>query len=509
MTGGLIQLVAYGEQDLFLTRDPQITFFKVVYRRHTNFSIEQIPQYFISPPDFGTTATSIISRQGDLISDITLVMTLPKIKKTEEQKFAWIRKIGLGMIDYIEIEIGGQIIDRHYGEWINLWHEIFLSPNMTRAFNNMIGNIPEMFDYSDEKDSYTIYVPMQFWFCKNTGLSIPIVCLQYSDVKIRLVLKEAQKCYLTTPTNYIELFNDQVNLIEGEYIEQNINGRIASGIYSHYDIITNRLYYKKITKNDFITISTSAISVSEINNIIFNDDNNLKYIINGITSGYGVMPDVNVLSVSYTKQITQRISLLNCFLIVNYIYLEQEERTRYIQTKHDYLIEQVSYISQKTISGSYSGLGIEILQPSKFIVWVAQLQYLQDMTNNDYFNYTDSYIYENNKPIGKNLITNETIQLDGKERVSFRESQYFTQIQPYQYAINNINNGINMLSLSIFPDKYQPSGSCNMSQIDNIVMNIKLQNIININNIALFRAYSMNYNVLRIVNGLAGIVFTR
>ena len=83
------------------------------------------------------------------------------------------------------------------------------------------------------------------------------------------------------------------------------------------------------------------------------------------------------------------------------------------------------------------------------------------------------------------------------------------QIQPYQYAINNINNGINMLSLSIFPDKYQPSGSCNMSQIDNIVMNIKLQNIININNIALFRAYSMNYNVLRIVNGLAGIVFTR
>src|SRR5207253_7653883 len=238
MTGGLIQLVAYGLQDLFLTRDPQITFFKVVYRRHTNFSIDQLPQYFITQPDFGTTATCILSKEGDLVEQIYLVITLPKIKQffTDSThidnitKFAWIRKIGFGMIDYIETEIGGQIIDRHYGEWLNLWHEIFVSPNLNRSVNNMIGNIPELYDFTNGKDAYTLYIPLQFWFCRNSGLAIPMIALQYSEVKIRLVLKNAESCYILTPTNYIQMFNDVVNFKQFEYIEQNVNGQIASGI---------------------------------------------------------------------------------------------------------------------------------------------------------------------------------------------------------------------------------------------------------------------------------------
>ena len=156
MTGGLIQLVAYGVEDIYLTRDPQITFFKVVYRRHTNFSIEPIPQNFTQPINFGKKSTCIVSKQGDLINQIYLVITLPPIVQFETYnncdftKFAWVKKIGFAIIKNLEIVIGGEIIDRQYGEWLNVWYEL-IGPRQD-AFQNMIGNIPELTDFSSQKD---------------------------------------------------------------------------------------------------------------------------------------------------------------------------------------------------------------------------------------------------------------------------------------------------------------------------------------------------------------------
>src|SRR5579872_1248316 len=128
MPGGLIQLVAYGEEDLFLTSDPQITFFKILYRRHTNFSIEEIRQNFTHTPDFGKRLTCILSHAGDLISNTYLVVTLPSIPQFLNSdgsidtitKFAWARKIGYALIKTIDVEIGGQLIDRQYGEWLSI-----------------------------------------------------------------------------------------------------------------------------------------------------------------------------------------------------------------------------------------------------------------------------------------------------------------------------------------------------------------------------------------------------
>lgn len=518
MTGGLIQLVAYGVQDLFLTRDPQITFFKVVYRRHTNFSVEQKTQFFVTPPNFGKTSTCILSNQGDLIQQIYLIIVLPQIKQfyttptqiDNNTKFAWIRKIGFGMIDYIEIEIGGQVIDRHYGEWLNLWHEMFMPKNLDKSLNNMIGNIPDLYNFTNGKDSHTLYIPLQFWFCRNSGLALPMVALQYSEVKIRVVIKDADSCYIITPTNYIQIYNDIVNFQPLEYIEQNINGRIASGIFTYYDLIQKRLYYKKISKNDFTSISGEAIYGLDIIDTIFSN-NNRKYSIHGISSNNIVMQQINTTSKLCTLNIQQieNISIQDCFLLVNYIYLDSDERLRFIQSKHDYLIEQVSYVNEKVISSYISKIKLDLLQPSKLIVWVVQQDYLQDKVNNDFFNYTDNYMYVGDKPIGKNFIVNETIRLNDNDRISMRSFQYFSQVQSYQYLNHNPNEGINLYSFCNFPDKFQPSGSCNMSQIDNALLILQLGNIININNIAKMRAYSFNYNVLRIVNGLSGIVFTK
>ncbi len=165
MTGGLIQLVAYGIEDMFITQDPQITFFKTIYRRHTNFSTEPIAQYFTQTLDFAVKATCPISRNADLASKSYLVVTLPAINFTDNTtKFAWVKKIGFALIDYVEVELGGQLIDRHYGEWLNIWYE--LTQEKTDGFNKMIGNIDELINYSSTKNEYNLHITLDFWFCK-------------------------------------------------------------------------------------------------------------------------------------------------------------------------------------------------------------------------------------------------------------------------------------------------------------------------------------------------------
>ena len=116
MGGGLIQLVAQGFEDLYLTSDPEVTFFKRIYKRHTNFSLELIPQLFSTTPDFGKRVTCNLSKNADLLSNIYLYIELPSIPKqynSENElnyidKFAWAKKIGFSIINYVELEIGGQ-----------------------------------------------------------------------------------------------------------------------------------------------------------------------------------------------------------------------------------------------------------------------------------------------------------------------------------------------------------------------------------------------------------------
>ena len=115
-----MQLVAYGAQDIYLTGNPQITFFKVVYRRHTNFSIESIQSTFDGDIGFGKKVVASISRSGDLIHQIVLEVDLPQITATSGNPISWVNSIGHGIIEYAELEIGGQSVDKQYGEWLEV-----------------------------------------------------------------------------------------------------------------------------------------------------------------------------------------------------------------------------------------------------------------------------------------------------------------------------------------------------------------------------------------------------
>lgn len=517
MTGGLIQLVAYGVQDLFLTRDPQITLFKIVFRRHTNFQIEQVPQYFIEEPDFGKRVSCLLSRQGDLVKGITLVINLPRIKSIvgnfggtlQNVKFAWVRKIGYAIIKYVEIEIGGQTIDKHYSEWLNLWDELFGNKNTDDGLNKMIGNVPELYNFTDNKEAYTLYLPLRFWFCNNPGLALPIVALQYADVKINVEFNDLDKCFITSPTNYMEIYAaDDPDFLPNDFLTQTVNKQTATGLFSFFDLSKRTMYFKKISRNDFKTIDRNGnISIRDSIASIFSSNANRAYLIYGSRNNYFVIGKFGTSSKSSTSQNIDNISIGKCFLLVDYVYLDDEERKRIINTKHDYLIEQVSYVSEKVIQSSNIIFKLDLTQPSKLLVWVVQYDYFFDNYNSDYFNYTNSPIYNGIKPSGKSLIISETIILNGKERINKRSYQYFNYLQIYQNLEHSVNEGINFYSFSLFPNKYQPSGSCNMSQIDNIQIDLTVSNDINTSNPAKFRCYSLNHNVLKIVNGLAGLVF--
>ena len=450
---------------------------------------------------------------------VYIIIKLPKIKQfyidsdtiDEITKFAWIKKIGFGIIKYIDIEIGGKLIDRHYGEWLNIWNELFENKNHYKSVNNMIGNIDELTTFTNGKDEYTLYVPLQFWFCRESGSSLPLISLQYSDVKISVELNNAEDCYVMTPTHYIELFSDIVNFTPYEYIEQNINGQIASGLFTHFDFMTKRLYYKKISTNDFQSIPSTSISISDITSSIFDSPKNFKYFIRGIDSNYFAMAKPNAIphinTISYQQ--VNNLMIPNCFLLVEYFYIDNEERQQMLKTRHDYLIEQVCNISEQTVESTNRIVNIDLIQPSKLLVWVLQQNYIKKQPNNDHFNYTDSYIYKNNKQIGKSLIKQETFKLNSHDRISKRSYQYFNHVQAHQHLNNELSEGINLYSFGIYPEKLQPSGSCNMSMISNVQLDLTNQNIITIKNTATLRVYSLGYNVLRIVNGIAGLVFTR
>lgn len=507
MGGGIIQLVAYGVQDIFLTGDPQITFFKTVYKRYTNFSIEPIRQFFSSPLDFGKRVTCTIARQGDLITNTYLYIQLPFVptfKASDGQtldplrKFAWIKKIGYGIIDTIDIEIGGQLLDRHYGDWLNIWSEL---TNVHKGLDKMIGNIDELTSYTNGKQGYGLYIPLQFWFCKHSGLALPIVSLQYSEIKIHVELKKLEDCIITSPTHSVKITQDVVGFQPFEYIEQNVNGVITGAIFIDYDPITQLLYYTKINDNPEKVMSTELNTIDRITG------NPVTTPICGKI--YKVNPDSNCLETRLNNQLDRQLTISNGWLNVTYIYLDTEERLRFAKSNHEFLIEQLQYPGSKTIFNNSSLTQLSFNHPVKEVVWVAQLRNLSEGFLNEQFNYSNDYVVDPVNNRGTNIIKSSTIVLNGHDRFQPRDGDYFNWVVPYEKHTVGPSTGIYVYAFSYFPEQVeQPSGSCNMSKIDDIKLHIQFDGTVNSCNLVDLRVYMTNYNVFRIIHGLGGVAFS-
>jgi hypothetical protein len=430
MGGGLLQLVAYGAQDVYLTGNPQITFFKVVYRRHTNFAIEAIQQTASGSNSLGSRATYQITRNGDLIHRVYFYGKLKNTGATTK-KIALVPNVGQKLLKTVELEIGGQRIDKHYSEWLYIWNELSLPYGKREGYYKMIGaNKENCCTLLSPGLSYELYVPLEFWFCRNVGLALPLIALQYHEVKINI----------------------------------------------EYETVTN-------------LCDTSSTNYCAANDRVGGESNN----------GYS----------------NTELTLDEPTLWVDYIFLDTDERRRFAQLSHEYLIEQLQFTGTDTITTSGSNpdsmksLRMNFNHPCKELVWAIR----SSASNTVYWNNfstaePDATVGEdtfNNYVVSKNPVMQAKIMLNGNDRFATRQGEYFSLVQPYQHHENTpdmYHKGINVYSFALKPEEHQPSGTLNMSRIDTAVLSLSSRMA------GTIHVFAVNYNVLRILSGMGGLAYS-
>ena len=393
MGGGLMQLVAYGAQDIYLTGNPQITFWKVVYRRCTNFAIEAVEQTFMGNAAAGARASATISRNGDLVSNCIL-----EVNATQDADGPLTSGGMHALIESVEVEIGGQKIDKHYAAWLQIWNELsnpHFKPNTADSAPAVSGYGKAIGSSLDSNDAEIYHIPLIFWFNRNPGLALPLIALQYHEVK----------------------FNFQ---------------------------------FGKTT--DIPSNNAKPITINSIK------------------------------------------------LYVDYIYLDTEERRRFAQQSHEYLIDQVQYtgsVSRTAGTGGMQSMRLDFNHPCKELVWVER-----QTTRENGKGFPTDFV-----EIGSKAASSALLQLNGHDRFAKRPMCYFTRVQPMQHH-TNVPHGdrIAVYSFGLRPEDHQPSGTCNFSRIDNATLQLTLAHANAKANE--FQVYATNYNVLRIMSGMGGLAYS-
>jgi hypothetical protein len=495
MGGGLMQLVAYGSQDVYLTGNPQITFFKVVYRRHTNFSIEPIQQVFNGIANWGHSVSATISRNGDLLYRMYVTITLPSVTSNGNEQFRWLNWLGHIIVQQAEIIIGGQRIDRHYGHWLHIWNELTQTFGHQAGYATMVGNVPKLVQSSiDTSPSITLYVPLRFWFNRNVGLALPLIALQYHDVQVNLNIANIQDCYWASGTSRIPGDLGDVSLwVDYIYLDTDERRRFAQA--SHEYLIEQLQFSGNIPLNN----------VSELLKMSFNHP--VKEIIWTI----------------------QKDSLINSTLMNNYggqqwfNYTDSLDYTYFSGTPQDPLGGGIgtaafnvgNWYASLPMTGTANGSIATAGQYGQNGSSIASLKFtdLFDVTSN-----TSSRAWTSQLPVfdsGENPTSLAKIMLNGHDRLSAREGRYFNTVIPQECHENCPATGINVYSFALKPEDHQPSGTCNFSRVDIGQLNLTITNATFTSPItdsgkdtAKLRMYATNYNILRVLSGMAGLAFT-
>lgn len=505
---GLLLLSTVGKDNLYLNGDAEITYFKFVYRQYSNFSLEPMSQFFKTEPDFSRKITVNISKNSDLLSNLYLHLKLPSIPfsnhsylPTGIKKFRWIDKIGFGIIKYIDLEIGGVLIDRINGEYLNILYEL-KSGRSLRGFKKMIGDDGKessdttqsdsldefnLTSYTNGKDSYSLDIPLQFWFCGNYGLSLPLVSLYHNDIKIHVEFNNINKCYLESPTHYITVTNNFCLLKEHEIIRQEIDGNIALGKFVYYDVVEKRIYYDKVYNEFLIPTSTNLAS---------------SYKITGIETEYELNLDINSEIIQDESYFTNNLpSIESAYLIVDYVYLDNKERIHFINNDIEYVVPILEILPEKKVFSVNTDYKLDSLNsPTKLLIWRTQL--LSNYELNDTFNYS-SYPLDLKS---SELINSLNIVLNSINREEINFTKYYSLLQVYYNNLSNIKNGIYIYSFGLDPTS-DSSGYCNFNKIADAYLQLNLSKLVSYQNPILLKGYALSLNLFRVSNGLGALVF--
>lgn len=496
MGSGVIQLASYGVQDMYFIYNPTITFFKTIYKRHTNFVIEPIPQQFNTKADFGSRVTCTIAKIADLIGRIYLIVNLPPIGKFNDIQnelgignsniscCAWVEKIGYQLIKKIELEIGGITIDRHYSDWFNIYHEISVKLSQRRGLDIMIGDVPELTTLSSSKQGYQLNIPLIFWFNRYPNLALPIISSYNSDIKINIEFNTLDECLILGPSHYITVTDDICLFEQGEILIQTVNNVVNYFKFIKYDPILKRVYYIKITQETM---------------------NSANPLYSSLNTSYYVTPVSAIESLYYNKikyfsQILN-LALGQSYLMIDYIFLDNEERLRFARNSHTYLIDTLTFDNEKVLYHTNNKIKINYSNPCKELIFRCNYGYLNIGYVKDKFNYTNSILKN------QQIINSASLIINGQERFTKQPVEYFQYIQPYLYHTCGPPLGVCFYSFAINPQEFQPSGYCNLTQIEDMELHVVIDKNVSYTRPVYLRTYAIVMNILEFKHGLVKVVF--
>ena len=407
----------------------------MVYRRYTNFATESQPMYFDGTANFGQRISCLIPRRGDLLGKVYIDVLLPGLTLADGSNtpVSYVNSIGNALIQEITFDVGEQEIDRQTGEWMEIWEQMTTPTSQRDALNTMIGRVdgyaqPD-FIPGPSSEGLRLYIPLQFFFCKNPGLYLPLLALQYHPIRINITISPLQS-----------------------------------------------LFYSP----QLILVPNCSLTVNSAN----------------ITS---------------------------MMLWGDYVYLDTEERRRFVSQSHEYLIEQVQYTPPIGVTSAQNQVTIQtdFNHPIKEFLFVARRDFMNQV--HEFFNYSS---LATNEPlpasvapylmpgqVRTDLINTALLQLDGYDRFQVRQAPYFRLVQPYDHHTTTpVQNFIYCYSLALRPEDAQPTGTLNASRIDTVNWQITMNQNLNTAEAdrgpCTIRVYAINYNVFRVVNGFGGVLFT-
>lgn len=543
MGGGLMQLVAYGAQDVYLTGNPQITFFKVVYRRHTNFAVENIEQVFSGAADFGRKVTCQLNRNGDLITKMYLRVTLPSFNFTDaNKKWAWVSRVGHALVNSVELQIGGTRIDKQYGNWLNIWYELARNWAHDRGYGVMIGDTVELTTLANSHDAAVLYVPLKFFNNRNDGLAIPLIALQYHEVILNFEFSNQSSCvnYTDNVTSSelsaiklttASLFVDYVYLdteerkrfaqAQHEYLIEQVQFTGAESVNNLTQKF--RLNFNHPCKALYWTLQLGRYTSG--NAFLAYDAKNIEntrliatkraVLALAAYTGSKLTLTTDDVSANLSGMVTAANSAFNSFFTrVNPIAITNQPDIDNITILGDLLtLEEISSpVDELNLYNTVAHVSTSVTAFARNAAVPAGTDGAS--TLDVHVNQNDNYGTYINKSV--NPINQVLLQLNGHDRFSQRDGNYFNYVQPYQHHSNTPTDGLNMYSFALNPEEHQPSGTCNMSRIDNATLNLvfgrstgdnefKANYLADDSNLSI---YATNYNVLRIMSGMGGLAYS-
>lgn len=528
-----MQLVAYGVQDVYLTGNPQITYFKVIYRRHTNFCVEPIEQSFSGTPNFDRSVTALLARNGDLITKVYLKVS---VEGSSDNDWAWVRRLGHAMIKDYNIQIGGATIDSQTGDWMNMNHELAGNHSNERGYAKMVGDTEDMTVVSGDDKSCTMYVPLGFWFCRNNGLALPLIALQFHDVRMSFNFESLDKLVNTVNGGSVNgSVKDASLLVDYVFLDTEERKRFATSAHEYLietvqnnhggDAITNtkgkfRLVFNHPCKAVYFAAKNNKFNGSQQYLAYHPSDKQamqkrfaeMVYLMClNVDSGVISHDDQGkVVTVSSEGVVASAFGLVKNSVVMivgndstNNVFDGSGTGTDGSLTlPEDFSTNPFAYI--EFVDDSWKNVTDEMLSTP-----VADMVFptggwdpsAHCVTVNMPHNYTSTLTCNGNP------IDNANIQLNGQDRFARRDGAYFNYVQPWQHFSNTPADGLNVYSFALNPEEHQPSGTCNFSRIDFAQLSADFTNEY-ANDSGFVHIYAVNYNVLRIMGGMGGLAYS-